>query len=182
MNTRPFREIILVLFMIVVLATSACGTLQIDTEPAVTEDQAVGSTAEVSPEVMDEDTTTPVEISTKEAAVEEASEPLNKASEIIVLDETWKQFTDYRLGFSIKFPKEMATTRGSCTWKEDEGSYRPETALVPVQIFEEPNAVYIGAEHYYELTGERQQDGRAYFDECNIVTNSLELLLSLIHI
>jgi len=106
----------------------------------------------------------------------EITQPLTTNSEITELDETWNQFTDYRLGFSIKFPKEMATFRGSCTWKEDQGSYRPEVALVPVKIFEDTSAVYIGAEYFYELAGERQEGGRSFYDECNPVTNSLALL------
>jgi hypothetical protein len=103
-------------------------------------------------------------------------EDITRAAEIASLDETWSQYTNYRLGVSIKFPKEMATFRGSCYWNEEQGSYRPQMAVVPVQIFEETDAVYIAPEHYFELAGERVEENTAYYDECNQITNSLELL------
>jgi hypothetical protein len=176
MNSKSFRGFTCALFVAVVLLATACGTLQIDTEPIVSETEVAGSAAEVSPDAMDEVTPVPVEASVEAANVEEEIEPPSKDSEITDLDETWNLFTDYRLGFSIRFPKEMVTFRGSCTWNEDEGSFRPELAPVPVQVFEDTDAVYIAAEYYYELTGERQDGGRSYYDECNPVTNSLELL------
>jgi hypothetical protein len=162
--------------VVVVLATSACGTLQIDTEPAGSVNESAGSAADVSMTVVSDSTLAPVEAPTETADVEEASEPVNEASEITEEDETWRQFTDYRLGISIRFPREMATFRGSCTWKEDEGSFRPEPALVPVQIFEDTDAVYIAPEYYHELAEEWQDGGRTYYDACNLVTNSIELL------
>jgi hypothetical protein len=135
------------------------------TPPAVEETQA--------PDVA---TPKPVETAAEAEMDPETGPPLVTDSEITELDETWNQFIDHQRGFSIDFPKEMATTRGDCTWNEEQGSFRPETALVPVQIFEDADAVYIAAEHYFELAGKRTEDGRSYFDECNLVTNSLELL------
>ena len=73
----------------------------------------------------------------------------------------------------------MATFRGSCTWNEEEGSFRPVGALVPVTVFEDENSVFIAAEHNFELAGERQDGGATYYDECNLVNNSLELLRDL---
>jgi hypothetical protein len=49
-------------------------------------------------------------------------------------------------------------------------------AFVPVGIFEDADAVYITPEHYFELAGERVDGGTHYYDECNQITNSLELL------
>ncbi len=175
MNSRIYNGIAVVLFLSVALLTSACGTLQIDTAPGASGAEATGSMPEVSQ---------PTPVTTAEAIpsqaeaddVVEETQPLTGVSEITELDETWNQFTDYRRGFSIRFPKKMVTFRGSCTWNEDQGSFRPELAPVPVRIFEDANDVYIAAEHYYELAGERQVGGKAYYDECNLVTNSLELL------
>jgi len=103
-------------------------------------------------------------------------EEVTRAAEIISLDETWNQYTNYELGFSIKFPKEMAAHRGSCTWNEEQDSYRTEMAIVPVQIYEDTDAVYIAPEHFYDPAGERVEDGQSHYDECNQITNSLELL------
>jgi len=184
MNSREGRGIMIALGLAIAILISACGTLQIDTEPVVAEDEIAGSATELTQDVMeevtgdvtDDGTAMPEEASTEVATVEDVIESPNKASEITDLDDTWNQFTDHRLGFSIEFPKEMVTFRGSCTWNEEESSFRPELAPVPVQIFEDTDAVYIAAEQYYELAGERRDGGRAYYDECNLVTNSLELL------
>jgi hypothetical protein len=97
-------------------------------------------------------------------------------SEITSLDETWNLYTSNGQGFSIKFPKTMASYGGSCTWNEEQGSYRPQNAIVPVKIFEDSDAVYIAPEYYYELAGKRIEDNKSYFDECNQVANTLELL------
>jgi len=107
---------------------------------------------------------------------EEAAQP----SEIVSLDETWNQYTNHQLGFSIKVPKTMVSFLGSCKWNEENGdhSYRPESAFVPVKIFEDAGSVYIVAEYYHKLAGETTDDsgGGHFFAECNKVTNSLALL------
>jgi len=104
-------------------------------------------------------------------------------SEMVSLDETWNQYVNYRLGFSIKFPKTMVTFYGSCRWNEENGdhSYRPDPAIVPVKVFEDVDTVYIAGEYYHELAGETTEttaDGgmRYYYAECNKVNNSLALL------
>jgi hypothetical protein len=101
-----------------------------------------------------------------------------KPSEFLPLDDTWIQYTNYQLGFTIKVPKTMVHYYGSCKWSEEGGdhSYRPEPAIVPVKVFEDGNTVYIASEYYYELLGETVEDGVSYFAECQAVTNSLELL------
>jgi hypothetical protein len=91
--------------------------LQIDTEPASSGAAVTESAPEVSqptPAPTAEVVPIPVEV---EDGVEE-TQPLTAVSEITELDKTWNQFTDYRLGFSIRFPKKMVTYRGSCTWNE----------------------------------------------------------------
>lgn len=99
-------------------------------------------------------------------------------SEIISLDDTWSQYVNYRLSFSIRFPKMMMAQHGSCKWKTDDGdhSFRPEPALVPVRIFEDTSVVYIAPEYYYELSEETCNDGRCYYAECTKVMNTLPLL------
>ncbi len=175
-------QMVFALFLVGVLLLSACGTIEIGLEPTKTASPVAGSAIEESQETITpnvEDPATAAEASPPKGEVDsetEATQLLATNSEITDLDETWNLFTDYRLGFSIKFPKEMATLRGSCAWNQGERSYRPEVALVPVQIFEESNAVYIAAEHFYELAGERRDGGKTLYGECNPVTNSLDLL------
>jgi hypothetical protein len=109
------------------------------------------------------------------------SEPI--PAQIVRLDRTWYQYTNYQLGFSIKFPKALVSLYGSCKWTEENGdhSYRPEPSSVPVKIFEDGDTAYIAGEVYYELTGETKEtsaDGatRTFFSDCQAVTNNLELL------
>jgi hypothetical protein len=99
-------------------------------------------------------------------------------SEAISLDDTWSQYINPRLDISIRFPKMMMATYGSCRWSEEgeDYSYRPEAALVPVRVFEDANTIYIAAEYYYELTGESCQDGRCTYAECTKVMNTPALL------
>ena len=104
-------------------------------------------------------------------------------SETLSLDETWNQYTNYRMGFSIKVPKTMASLYGSCKWNEEnrDHSYRPELSYVPVSIFEDGDRTYIAGEYYHELTGETKEtsaDGgtRTFFSECQAITNNLGLL------
>jgi len=99
-------------------------------------------------------------------------------SEITSLDDTWNQYVNSRLGFSIRFPKMMMAQYGACRWSEEgnDHSYRPEAALVPVKVFEDANVVYIASEYYYELSEETCNDGRCYYAECAKVMNTLPLL------
>jgi len=100
-----------------------------------------------------------------------------------MLDETWFNYTNYELGFSINFPRTKIHFMGSCKWNEENGdhSYRPEPSHVPVSIFEDVDTVYITSEYRHELGGETREtsaDGgtRIFFSECLAVPNSLELL------
>jgi hypothetical protein len=104
-------------------------------------------------------------------------------SQIVALDETWYQYTNYQLGFSIQVPQTVVSPYGSCKWSEENGdhSFRPEPSYVSVKIFEDGDTAYIAGEYYYELTGETEETGadgatRFFFSECQQVTNSLELL------
>jgi len=186
MNGKGHKQVVFVLILAVAFVLSACGTLEIDTEPTTSETEVAVTTSGASqvtmiPEIeetnaVDEVIPTPVEVSAEVDTVEEVSETPNKASEIIDLDETWNLFLSHELGFSIKFPKEMAAMVGSCYWNEEQESYRLEMAFRPVGIFEDADAVYIAPQHYFELAGERVDGGKHYYDECNQITNSLELL------
>jgi hypothetical protein len=106
-----------------------------------------------------------------------------KPSEISITDDTWFNYTNYQLGFSINYPRTMIHFFGSCQWNEENGdhSYRPELSYVPVTIFEDGKKVYISSEYYHELTGETREtsaDGgtRTFYSECQAVTNNLDLL------
>jgi formylglycine-generating enzyme required for sulfatase activity len=129
------------------------------------------------------DTSQPTQAPTITAPPQITVEPTQatpQPSEIISLDETWNQYINYQLGFSIKFPKTMVSFLGSCKWNKEGGdhSYRPDPAFVPVKIFEDAGSAYITAEYYHKLAGETTDvsGGRHFFAECNQVTNSLALL------
>ena len=66
------------------------------------------------------------------------------------MDETWYQYTNYRMGFSIHFPRTMVSPYGSCKWVEEKGdhSYRPEPSYVPVRVLENDDKTYIAGEYY----------------------------------
>ena len=105
--------------------------------------------------------------------LEEKEAPGEKPeSELKSLSGTWNFYTNYKLGFSMKVPKEMLHGHGSCKWVDAEKSYRLKEALVPIKIYEDidDNVVYISSEYFYELTEAR---GEKY---CNKVINSLELI------
>jgi len=163
--------------MFVPLVAGACGTLEIEREP-VTEMAEAAATATQAPlpTATEMPLPTPTEMPSPTPTRLAQDKKIIWDSEIISLDETWNRYVSNGQGFSIRFPKEMATFRGSCTWNEEQGSYRPQMALVPVKIFEDTDAVYIAPEHYYELAGERIEDNIHYYDACNQITNSLELL------
>ena len=99
-------------------------------------------------------------------------------------DETanWKTYTNNNLGYSLKLPVLVSHFNGSCVYisspNAGESSYRPESAMVPVKVFEDGNSTYISSQYYYHLGGERQMSGVSFFDKCNKVDNSLELLRS----
>ena len=100
-------------------------------------------------------------------------------SQIVPLDDTWSQYVNHQLSFSIRFPNMMMARYGSCEWRAENGdhSYRPKPALVPVSIFENGDVVYIASEYYYELSEETcTGDGHCSYAECTRVTNSLSLL------
>ncbi|EKE14161.1 MAG: hypothetical protein ACD_12C00650G0001 [uncultured bacterium] len=99
-------------------------------------------------------------------------------SEIKSIDDTWNLYTNYQLGFSIKFPKRLSDMFASCEWKTD--SYRPQFGMLPTAIFEDnPNGVvYFTSEYFSELTGETVRGGIHYFSGCGKVTNSLAVMNS----
>ena len=112
-----------------------------------------------------------------------APTPTPLPSQIVRLDETWFQYTNYQLGFSIKFPGTTISPYGTCKWTEENGdhSYRPEPLYVPLKIFEDGDTTYIAGEYYHELIGETKETGadgttRSFFAGCQAVMNNLELL------
>ncbi len=109
----------------------------------------------------------------KENKLGGGTEP-EKTSELTSLDETWNLYTNHKLGFSIKVPKEILHEYGTCQWKDD--SYRSVAEFVPVEVFE-GDKIYISTEYYYELTGRTlKPEGGATFSGCHKITNTLALL------
>ena len=115
---------------------------------------------------------------TQEPTKTTTSTSAKKESTLVSIDDTWNQYTNYSLGFSIKVPKEMVHIYGACQWNEEQQSYRPEEKAEPVKIFEDlaNKTVYISSEYYYKLSGKTERDERDYFSGCDKVTNSLSLL------
>ncbi len=183
MNIRESNKAASILVLVIIFVATACGTLEVSTEPQVsgaapsitdsdvsqpTPDQVVEETVSTAPTVAtpNEETVATVEPapSTTEPPVEEndqgeSTEPLAKPSEITMLDETWFNYTNYQLGFSNNFPRTKIHYFGSCRWSEDNGdhSYRPDPSHVPVQIFEDGDTVYITSEYQHELGGETRE-------------------------
>lgn len=121
----------------------------------------------------------------KAESIEQASDTISSKGqgEIVSLDENWNAYTNKTLGISFKFPKQYGHSYGSCVWNKSEKSYRPEMALVPTQIFEDPasQALYIASEYFYNLTDEesRGSDEEGYISRyggCQKVTSSISLL------
>jgi len=176
---------------------TACGTLEVGMEPSgsltdpveVVTQTAVVTEAETPATLTMEATQAPtfeatVALTEPTADEESQDEPTPVAgtpSEITTLDETWSKYTNQQLGFSINFPGTMVHLFGSCTWNEEEESYRPELSFVPVEIFEDGDVVYISSAYYHELTGpikktDAEGGTRTTFSECQAVENSLLLL------
>lgn len=68
-----------------------------------------------------------------------------KGSEIVEIDDTWNEYRNFNLGFSIKFPKQILGNNPFC----DDSS--PE--MTPVGVYEGSSAVYITEKSFY-----RKQD------------------------
>ena len=102
----------------------------------------------------------------------------------IPIDDTWTEYRNGRLGFSMRIPQTMLYGMGDCRWSEDGGdhSYRPVWAEVPVEIFEDVDRVFITAANVVELTGQVQEPAgagyRSFFSGCERIENSLERVRS----
>ncbi len=189
---------ILFIFLLAIgFMVTACGTLEVGMEPTVSLTDPVGAVTQTVGVAEAEAPATPTVTATQEPTLEATVAPTEPAademsqdeptpvagtpSEITTLDDTWSKYTNYQMGFSINFPRTMVHLFGSCTWNEEEESYRPELSFVPVEIFEDDNTVYISSEYYHELTGEiKKTDAeggtRTFFSDCTAVENSPLLL------
>lgn len=109
---------------------------------------------------------------------EKCEVPAADESTTVSLDETWNQYTNPRLGFSLKVPKIVYHSYGACNWTTANGdhSYRPQVSAVPVKIFEDGDDIFISTEFYYELTDKTQEGGRSFFNDCQRAENSTTLL------
>jgi hypothetical protein len=183
MNIRDSKKGGSFLLMVILLIVTACGTLEVSTEPEVSITEASVAATEVSqptpvqvveeavtvepantPPAEDtvptvEATPAPTEPPAEEEDQVETAQPVTEPSEITMLDETWFNYTNYQHGFSINFPRTKIHFMGSCKWNEENGdrSYRPDPSHVPVKIFEDGDTVYITSEYQHELSGETRE-------------------------
>ena len=106
---------------------------------------------------------------------ENVNTPVPTGSETNSINATWNSYTNYDLGFSINFPKQMYGMYTGCEWKADESSYRPLTGTGNVAIFEDDvnDIVYIANELFYELTGETVEGGLHKYSGCEEVNTAL---------
>lgn len=207
MNIRDSKRVGSFVLLVILFLITACGTLEVSTEPETSITEISAMATEVSQptpaQVVEDDkieepantppaedtaptveaTPAPTEPPAEEEDQGETAQPVTEPSEITMLDETWFNYTNYQLGFSINYPRTKIHFLGSCTWNEENGdrSYRPDPSHVPVQIFEDGDTVYITSEYQHELSGETREtdaDGgtRIFFSECLAVSNTLELL------
>jgi hypothetical protein len=95
-------------------------------------------------------------------------------SQLVSLDNTWNQYTNSGLGFTLKIPKET-WEQISCT--KENNSYHTELGLVPIKVFEDTKSIYIKSEYTHKVSGESQQaDGTYTFSKCDKVVTSLSTL------
>jgi hypothetical protein len=96
---------------------------------------------------------------------------------IVNVDSIWEKYTNKKLGFSLNIPKTMIHSNGSCQWvSNNDHSYRPIEAAVPIKVFRGTGTVYISSEYYYKLTGETSEGSSHYFSGCQKIDNSVPLL------
>lgn len=93
-------------------------------------------------------------------------------------DEDYNQYTNCELDFSVWVPKQAISFQGDCelVQNENDNSYRPKAAEVPVVVTESDNRVYIDFEYKKELTNSRNENGRTFFDGCEQEENDLAYL------
>ncbi len=199
-NSRPAAIILIVLGFVI----TACGVLEIEVEPDIatrvpTAPATQPGDLEEAAVVTGTSTDTSDSITPVEATAEPTAEPTpttqpeesqeaevgmeQRPSELSMIDDTWDQYTNFELGFSINIPRVKMNAFGACEWNEENGdhSYRPRYALVPVTVFEENNTVYITSEYQHVLSGETRETGedggtRTFFSECEAVANNLSIL------
>lgn len=99
---------------------------------------------------------------------------------LLPLDDTWNEYVNHRLGFSMRVPRTMYHPMGDCVWRGEQGdpSYRPLMAEVPVAVFEDVDRVYLAAASYAELIQPTQEPhGAGYhtlFAGCDHIINTLD--------
>lgn len=97
----------------------------------------------------------------------------------ISLDETWNQYSDPVLGFTLKVPKMMIEPYASCKYVDTNGdhSYRPQEGALPVKFFSNDGMVYLASEYTYQLSGETADaSGRTFFSKCDKTPNNVAIL------
>ncbi len=102
-------------------------------------------------------------------------------AELAPIDVEWNQYTNYRLGFSMRVPTSMFREDAGCYWHEEgDYSYRPEPGKVPVVVVEGDDRVYITSKYEVVLTEATQiPSGQGYvysFAGCRWRENDLQLV------
>lgn len=204
MNPLKYRSQAAIVLMVLGFAVTACGVLEIELEPDTATrlptalatqvgalEEAV-EVAETSGDTGDKNTpmatnaeltATPSPTAQPEEVQDKVTDEEQPPSELSRIDDTWNQYTNFGLGFSIKIPSVKMNAFGACEWNEENGdhSFRPRYALVPVTVFEDANTVYITGEYQHVLSGETRETSenggtRIFYSECEAVLNSLTLL------
>jgi hypothetical protein len=117
----------------------------------------------------------------------ETAPPEPEGSRLESVDDVWNRYTNHVLGFSLLVPKASYRLDAECEWRgsEEDGSYRPVTALVQVVVLEEGDRVVITPGRYSELTRKTQvPSGQGYssrFEGCEAREMTIDLELDPYH-
>lgn len=110
-------------------------------------------------------TVTPIVISNTNSSLE---------STLVEKDADNNLYTNNKFGFSLVVPK---FTLSSVECKKETDSYRPALGLVPLNYFENDNAIYLAANYFYTLIGEqRTPEGKSNFSGCEGKTTTFDLI------
>ncbi|MDD5039983.1 MAG: hypothetical protein PHY34_02425 [Patescibacteria group bacterium] len=187
---KPAQRTLWIVLFILVVAAAAYGTYAIlsgkvntngngNANAVVNTNTTANSNKNVNA-VVNSDDTIPV--------IQSTYSPEIKPSEIISIDNTWVQYTNYHLGFSIKLPKQIMTNYGGCEWNEaiasdgtEDHSYRPVNAMIPTSVFENSDTVYLVNSYSYQLKGRTDETvngiDHSYFSDCIKIDTTLATLV-----
>lgn len=99
---------------------------------------------------------------------------IDKPSETVSVDSIWNKYTNYKIGFSVNYPKNVATN--DCEKSANGSSYLMNAwTSFPVASFEDGTSdIYFGPTVFKSLTGEtKNSDGSSSFSGCAQKTTTL---------